>query len=160
MLFARHRTWLLIACFVFPCTLGFTENMPGFKPPPSRPVSDALVIVEDQQFLDECPTDKICIEGNLYNSGVKPAQHLKLRVDVGGGKYAKPRTSFFTPLDHNALDAGERLGFSTTIDRKLPYKNNKGEDKTIEAGKYNIKLVPVWSDDIALTNKSRTKRKH
>ncbi len=147
---------VLIAPFCFAIS---ADELPGFKPAPARPPVDALVIVEDQQVLEECEPDKICIEGNLYNSGAKSAHHLKLRVEVGGGKYAKPRTSFFTPLEKNALDAGARMGFSATIDRKIPYKDKTGEDKIIEAGKYNVKLVPVWTAETKLTNKKPAKKK-
>jgi hypothetical protein len=156
----RPLTSLLLCAVLFSSVLCHADDeAPGYKPPPERPSAEALVVVEDQQILDECDADKICIEGNLYNAGAKMARRLKLRVEVGGGKYAKPRTSFFTPLEATALDAGARMGFSATIDRKIAYKGAKGENKTIEAGKYNVKLVPVWALDNKIEIKKKTKKK-
>src|SRR5262245_12492439 len=103
---------LLLVLLGFPL---YAEEAPGFKSAPERPPMGASVIVEDQEILQECDPDSICIEGNLYNEGSKTAFRLKMKVEVGGGKYAKPRTSFFTPLEHNTLDAGARMGFSATI---------------------------------------------
>ena len=101
----------------------------------------------------------MCVEGNLYNEGRRTAFRLKLRVDVGGGKHAKPRTAFFVPLERNTLDAGDRQGFSAVIKRKVSYRDNTGEEKTIEAGKYNVKLVPTWARENTITGSKRARSK-
>jgi hypothetical protein len=147
---------LACACLDHPAS---ADNEDGFRTAPTRPPVEATVVIEDQQVLEECDPEKICIEGNLYNVGAKPAYRVKLQVQVGGGKYAKPRTSFFVPLEKTTLQPNERAGYSVSVKRKIPYKDKNGEAKIVEAGKYNVKLVPVWShtNRVELTRPSRKK---
>ena len=129
------------------------------KEPPKHRYQTAHVVVESQDILDDCVSDKICVEGLIYNEGTKPAYSTQLRIDVGGGtKYIKPRTSIRVSLVTPTLEAGDRQEFSIQIPRKIAYHAN-GEEKSIEVGKYNFQLVPVWKDEKPTVKPSRKTKK-
>ncbi len=116
-----------------------------FKAEPTRPTTEARVIVEDQEILETCDTEKICVEGRLANTGAKAAYQVKLRIEIGGTKRGKPRLTLIENVATTTMAPGDRQEFSITIDRKIPKKNSKGEEKIIEVGKYNFRIVPVWT---------------
>lgn len=116
------------------------------KTAPKKYSEAADVVTEWTEAAEECEPEKICVEGLLHNRGKKTAYGVKLLVAVGGGKHAKPRTSFYKKLENPIMNPEDRQEFSFTIDRKIPYKDNKGKSKEVEVGKYNFKITPVWSN--------------
>lgn len=126
----------------------------NLKPAPVRPSNEADVITENVEVVDTCESDKICVEGQLYNRGAKPADRIKLRVEIGGTKHAKPRYVFHSNVENPSMNPGDRQDFSLTIDRKIPYKQ-KNEDKVLEVGKYNFKIVPTWTKQQPTKPKSK-----
>ena len=121
-------------------------DMPPMKPAPTRPPEEPMVVVQQFDILPDCAADKVCGEGLIRNIGLKTAHKVRLRLDIGGTKYGKPRTSIYQDLDKDFLDPTEAQSVDFTVDRKVPYKNEKGEDKLIEVGRYNVKMVPVWKE--------------
>lgn len=122
------------------------ESLPtAFKPVPARPAIGANVIIEDQETLEACEVEKICVQGRLFNNGAIPAYQVKLRIEAGGAKQGRPRHAWTINADTATMGPGERQEFAITIDRKIPIKDNKGEEKVLEVGKYNFKIVPQWA---------------
>lgn len=117
----------------------------AFKAAPARPSSEANLIIEDQEVLEACDTEQICVQGQLHNNGTKPAYQVKIRVEIGATKQGRPRHTFFEKVENSVMEPGDRQDFYLTIDRKIPVKDAKGEDKIIEVGKFNFKTVPLWS---------------
>ena len=139
----RYYHIAIIMLFVSP--LG-ADPIPGvFKPAPSRPATEANIIIEEQEVLETCDSEKICVEGRIANNGAKPAYQVRLRIEIGGTKQGRPRHAIGHKLDVATMEPGDRQEFHLTIDRKTPI-NNKGEEKIIEVGKYNFKIVPLWTN--------------
>jgi hypothetical protein len=128
------------------------------KTAPKKYIEAADVVTEWAEASDPCDIDKICVEGVLYNQGHTTASNVKLRVEIGGSKYAKPRITLTRTLDEPTMEPGDRQEFNITIDRKIPYKD-KGEDKEIEVGKYNFKLVPIWLGKDTTTKPKPSRKK-
>lgn len=123
-------------------------DMPPVKPAPQRPPEGPSVVVQEFEVLPDCAAEKVCAEALIRNIGLKPAYGVRLRIDLGGTKYGKPRASFYQDLEKDQLDPTEAESVSMTVDRKFPYKNEKGEDKVMEVGRFNVKMVPVWRDSL------------
>ncbi len=123
-----------------------SADMPPVKPAPQRPPEGPSVVVQEFEVLPDCAADKVCAEALIRNVGLKTAYGVRLRIDMGGTKYGKPRTSFYQDLDKDQLEPTEAESVSMNVDRKFPYKNEKGEDKLLEVGRFNVKMVPVWRD--------------
>lgn len=133
--------------FIFGASAMAAPLPTAFKAAPTRPNTEANVIVEEQEVLDTCDSEQICVQGQLFNNGAKPAVGLKLRVDIGGIRQGgKPRYSMIKKVENSAMNPGDRQEFYLTLDRKIPTKNAKGEDKIIEVGKYNFLITPVWAE--------------
>jgi len=120
------------------------DDLPQFKPAPTRPSEEADVVIDWQETLDECFEGKICIQGQLHNQGKKPAKGVKINVEIGGTKHTKPRIVLSEKVEQSDMNPGDRQDFDLRIDRKVAYKD-KNEEKTIEVGKYNFKIVPTWN---------------
>jgi hypothetical protein len=140
----RRAAPLILAAFfaAVPCR----AELPPVKAAPTRPPSGPSIVVEEFEILPDCAAEKVCAEGLIRNTGSKTAYGVRLRIDIGGTKYGKPRTSLFRDVDKSEMESTEAQSVSFTVDRKLPYKNEKGEDKVLEVGRFNIKVVPVWRD--------------
>jgi len=121
-------------------------EMPPIKPAPQRPPEGPAVVVQDFEVLPDCAIDKVCAEALIRNVGLQTAYGVRLRIDLGGTKYGKPRTSFYQDVEKDQLESTEAVSVSMTVDRKFPYKNEKGEEKVLEVGRFNVKMVPVWRD--------------
>lgn len=112
---------------------------------PTRPATEANIIVENQEVLEECDAEQICVEGQLYNNGAKPAKNVKLKIEIGAIKQSHPRATVMKTVDAAIMQPGDRQDFDFTLDRKIISKDAKGREKIIEVGKYNFRIVPVWS---------------
>lgn len=110
---------------------------------PKRLNQIAEVEVEWAEPTDNCPTDQLCVQGQLFNAGGKTAYGVTLIADIGGTAITKPRTSLKVPIEQTVMEPGDRQEFSVQMDRKMTYKE-KGKDRIIEVGKYNYKLKPEW----------------
>lgn len=139
--------------------LNAAAELPPVKPAPRRPPPGPSVIVEEFEVLPDCASDKVCAEGLIRNIGSKKAYGVRLRIDIGGTKYGKPRTSLYQDLEKSELEPTEAQSVSVTVNRKVPYKNEKGESKILEAGRYNVKVVPVWRDTVRPIPKKLRPRK-
>ena len=115
------------------------------KTTPKKISNEAEVIVDWMEIVDDCESTQICVDGMLHNDGRKTAYNTKLKIDLGGTKQIKPRTSIFSKLDEPTMNPGDRQEFSVQINRKVQYKDHHGKDKIIEVGKYNFQINPVWS---------------
>src|SRR5687768_13713569 len=111
-------------------------ELPPMKEAPKRPPAGAHVIVQDFEVLSDCQVDKVCAEGLIRNIGLQPAHGVRLRIDIGGTQYGKPRTSVYRDLEDSDLEPTEAQSVSFSVDRKVPYKNEKGEDKILEVGRF------------------------
>ena len=120
------------------------QEPPQMREAPKAPTQAPDVVLEWLEILDECFIDRICIQGHIHNQGKQTAYQVKLNVEIGGTKYSRPRIVLPRTVDQSIMEPGEQQDFDLTIDRKVTYKE-KGKDKTIEVGKYNFKIVPVWS---------------
>ena len=131
-----------------PAPLPISE-LPGqrIKAAPRQFSEAADIVLEDTGLIDECEAEKICVEGQLYNQGRRPAYHVRLRVEIGGSKYGRPRTSFYRPVGETTMQPGDRQDVLVTLDRKVAYKE-KGQLKEVEVGRYNFKIVPTWDDSL------------
>ncbi len=116
----------------------------AYKAAPKRPSLEADIVVESTEIMEDCAEEKICVEGQLYNAGGKPANSVALRIEIGGTKHTKPRTVFSSKVEEPVMDPGDRQDFSLMINRKVKYKEN-GKEKVIEVGRYNFKIVPTWA---------------
>jgi hypothetical protein len=76
---------------------------------------------------------------------LKAAYQVKLRVEIGATKHGRPRATLPEKVETTTMAPGDRQEFALMIDRKITKKNAKGEEKTIEVGKYNFKIVPEWA---------------
>lgn len=152
---------LLAAAILFlsPLRAAAQIDIPGMKPVPTRPPADAEVIVQETEILPDCEDMKICVEGLLQNIGGKTAKNVKLKIELGGGTHTRPRTSFVSKVENTVMEPGDRQDFSLKIDRKITYKDEKGQEKAIEVGKYNFKIVPVWYKPPELTNRPKKRAK-
>ncbi|MCB4756153.1 MAG: hypothetical protein LHV69_03820 [Elusimicrobia bacterium] len=124
------------------------------KPPPKRPVSTADIQIEWQEPSDLCPTEKLCVEGQLFNAGPKPAYKIYLVVEIGGTTLTKPKAVVKAQLEESAMNPGDRQLFSIQLDRKIPYKE-RGQDYIIEVGKFNYKIKAKWSDTLPKKRKKK-----
>ncbi len=114
------------------------------RPKPQIPQHKADVVIEWQNILDDCSTEKICVQGGAFNQGLEPAYNTRVRVDIGSHNLSKPRMTKTFPLESTEMAPGDRQEFYFELNRKTPYKNRKGEAKLLEVGKFNFKVVPVW----------------
>lgn len=141
-----HIVVIMLFAGALPAEPLLAEPLPtAFKPVPTRPAVEANVVVEDQEILDECKPEKICVQGRLFNNGAKPAYRVKLRVEIGGAKQGRPRHTIAKKPDNQTMEPGDRQEYYLELDRKIPVKNKKGEEKILEVGKYNFKVVPAWT---------------
>lgn len=131
---------------------------PAIKAAPVRPSVEANVVVEDHEILETCDTEQICVQGWIHNNGAKPAYQTKLRIEIGGTKRGRPRHTIIQKMDNPVMEPGDRQEFYLTIDRKIKTKDGKGEEKILEVGKFNFKIVPVWSTTKAKTIKTNKKK--
>ena len=133
------------------------SSAPNVKAAPRQPITTAHIILEEENILDDCGTDKICVEGLLKNDGKETATQVRLRVEVGGsGPYLKPRTSYEEALSSAPMNPGDRQEFFIEISRKIPYQVNHKE-KIVEVGKYNFQIVPVWKEESSSSKPRRKK---
>jgi len=103
------------------------------------------------ETIDEgCPSEKVCIEGEIENVGTKTAYNVHLRIELGGAKHIKPRTFLLSRLSNPVMESGDHQDFSLQINRKVPYKS-RNEIKFFQVGKYNFKIIPLWSDQTQKT---------
>jgi hypothetical protein len=102
------------------------------------------VIIEWQEILNECFEGKICVQGQLYNQGKKEAKNVKLNIEIGGTKHTKPRLVLSQKVEQSDMMPGDRQDFDLTLERHVTFKE-RDQEKTIEVGKYNFKVVPVWN---------------
>lgn len=135
------RTFILLTLFV--AIARAANELPQFKETPTRPSEEAEVVIEWQEILTECFEGKICVQGQLYNQGKKTAKQVKLNVEIGGTKYTRPRMILKEKVEQPEMNPGDRQDFDLMIERRITYKE-KGQDKAIEVGKYNFKIVPTW----------------
>ncbi|OVE77807.1 hypothetical protein BVX98_01925 [bacterium F11] len=133
------------------------KNRP-YRPSPTRLVHKPEVILEWADPQDECPEEKVCILGQLRNAGGKTAYNVHLQIDIGGTKYIKPTTYLYSRVDQTMMKPGDQQEFYMEIDRKVPYKK-RGKIKVIEVGKYNFKIVPIWTKTKKLNRKQKRVRK-
>ncbi len=113
------------------------------RPPPVGPQPDAEIVLEWMEVLEECPPDKVCVEGGLHNTGGKTASQVKLEVHIGGTKQSKPRTRVLIDMAEPIMNPGDRQDFMFQLDRRLPYRSGE-KMKILEVGKYNFKVLPSW----------------
>lgn len=128
------------------------------RPKPQVPLHKADVITDWQNILDDCSTEKICVQGGLYNDGPLPAFNVRVRVDIGSHNLSKPRLVKFFPLEPPLLNPGDREEFYFELERKTPYKDRKGKEKFLEVGKFNFKVVPMWDDAEKKVTPKKTRR--
>ncbi len=149
----------LFLSLAFP-TLAPANELPQFKEAPTRPSEEAEVVVEWQEILTECFEGKVCVQGQLYNQGKKTAKQVRLNIEIGGTKHTKPRIILKQKVEQSEMNPGDRQDFDLTIDRRISYKE-KEQDKTIEVGKYNFKIVPTWlkTDLKKIPNKKPIKKR-
>ena len=127
-------------------------NVGKMRLPPRQRIEEAHVVVQWSELVDECPVEKICIQGEVVNDGKSTAHNVRLRVDIGATKLTKPRTSFIKKLDEEMMQPGDHQDFSLEIDRKITVKE-KDKTKMIEVGKFNFQVNPIW-----LEQKQKNKR--
>ncbi len=158
-------SWRLFKVFALLIGIGFTipislysYDLGSAKQAPSRPSGDPEVVAEEVEVVDTCEADKICVEGQLYNAGQLTAKQVKIRVEIGGTKHSKPRYSYIEPVETSTMNPGDRQDFAIAINRKITYKKN-GEDKELEVGKFNFKIVPIWSKNLDMKSKWTPKKK-
>ena len=118
---------------------------PGLKARPARPPEGPSVVLAEFEVLPDCRADKVCSEGLITNIGSKTAYLVRLRVDVGGTKFGKPRTYFVHQVQSKEMPPGTSQNFNLEIDRRLSYKDAQKKDKIIEVGRFNFRVVPVWA---------------
>ncbi len=144
----RAAHWLFVSIVLFgaasPPPLAAAPPNAALKSPPKRRPIEPFVTLEWTDFLEECVPEKVCVEGQLYNAGARPATKVRLRIEIGGTKYVKPRTVLYSAVEYPTMEPGDRQQFSIAIDRKINYKH-AGKEKVIEVGKYNFKIEPEWS---------------
>lgn len=138
------RIWLLGTALSASGILFAADAFPTLKEVPKRPAFEADIQLEDFTILDDCPPEKICAEGQLFNAGPKPAYDVHLAVEIGGNKHTKPRVTLRFKVDQPLMNPGDRQDILVTLDRKVTYKQN-GKEKMIEVGRFNFKVVPKWA---------------
>jgi hypothetical protein len=144
------RTYSYHQFLIFSALLGLSGlaqaaiDPSAFRPAPARPSAEAHVVVESTEAVENCPEGKLCVEGMLYNDGNKQADNVRLRVEFGGTKYTTPKTFVLIPCEASVMKPGDRQDFNIQMERRVAYKE-KDKEKTIEVGKYNFKIVPVWN---------------
>ena len=138
-----RRTLILLSIAVASAS---GADLPPMRQAPTRPPEGPSVVMEEFEVLPDCAAEKVCAEGLIRNVGLKTAHQIRLRIEVGGTKYGKPRTFFYQEVDKNVMESTEAQSVSIIVPRKHPYKDAKGEEKVIEIGRYNFKVVPVWKD--------------
>src|SRR5690242_6540939 len=117
---------------LFSWTSGMANTLPtNIKEAPRRLTQTTEVIVEETEIDEECEPLKICVQGQLFNRGGKAAEDVKLRVEIGGTKYTKPRITYLETVDTPTMNPGDREEFHIAIERKIPYKD-RNEMKAIE----------------------------
>lgn len=121
------------------------EEAPFIKPAPTRPPEGSSIRIVDMEVLPDCAENKVCADGTIENNGMKTAYLVRLKVELGGTKFGKPRTYFVQQLSDNEMAPGEKQDFSLMIDRKFAYKDPEAKERILEVGRYNFKVVPVWA---------------
>lgn len=144
---------LLLVLFAVPLS---AQEMLGLKEPPKRPSFEADVQIEQLEFLDDCPPEKICVEGHLYNAGAKTAHDVRLSVEIAGTKHSNPRVVLPFKVEHSVMNPGDRQDFSLLLDRKVTYRAKK-KDRIVEVGRYNFKIIPKWANMPKKSLKRRAK---
>jgi len=134
---------------------GGANQKKNFRPAPIRLSYKPEIRLEWTDTITDCEPEKICVEGQLYNAGGKTAYKVHLRVNIGGTKYIKPRTFLLRRVDASVMKPGDRQQFYIEIDRKVTYKDKKdrGKFKIMEVGKFNYKIVPLWSRNLPKSTK-------
>jgi hypothetical protein len=121
------------------------EAPPPIRELPDRPASGPYIRLVEMEVLPDCPAERVCADGIVENYGSATAYAARLRVEIGAVKLGKPRASFIFELEQPEMAPGERQEFSLMINRKYAYKNAEKKDKIIEVGRYNFRIVPLWS---------------
>jgi len=134
----------LLPVLLFSTSL-LAEDSPLIKAPPRRPPEGSAIHLKEMEVLPDCPAEKVCADGTVENIGQRTAYAVRLKVEIGGTKYGKPRTYFVQHFEDNEMEPGEAQDFSLLIDRKFAYKDAQGADKIIEVGRFNFRVVPVWA---------------
>src|SRR5688572_18282902 len=75
-----------------------SPSLQKVKNPPKKFVDAPDVVTEWTEAADVCEPEKVCVDGVVHNRGRRPAHNVRLLIEVGGGKYSKPRTSFYQKL--------------------------------------------------------------
>lgn len=135
----------LILLTALAASIAFAEDAPVIKAVPTRQPEGSSIRVVNMEVLPDCAENKICADGLLENNGMKTAYLVRLKIELGGTKFGKPRTYFVQQLPDNEMAPGEKQEFSLQIDRKFNYKDPQKKDKVIEVGRYNFKIIPVWA---------------
>jgi hypothetical protein len=119
---------------------------PRMRPQP-KPLfqRDADIKIENQEILTDCAEAQLCVQGNIKNVGGKPASSVKIRVEIGNTQMAKPRVVKIFPVESSTMNPGDQQEFWFKLDRKTLYKDHKGKPKVMEVGKYNFRVIPIWS---------------
>ena len=146
---------ILIGLMILPPLLCFGEPFKRpVHPAPKRTSHIPEVVVEWAEPLEDCDNEKVCVQGQLLNAGGKTAYNIYLRIEIGGTKYIKPKTYLFTRVEETFMHPNERQEFYFEIDRKVHYKE-RGKIKAIEVGKYNYKIVPLWTKKEKISKKEK-----
>ena len=145
--YAPKRLIFIASTLVLLSASGLHEDLqaqPNLRETPKRRSFSPKVIVEWQETLEECPTEKVCIQGSLYNEGEATAYKTYLRIPLGATKHIKPKITLYSKLETPVMQAGDRQEFYVELKRKISYKE-RGEKKIFEVGKFNFKIEPKWS---------------
>ena len=144
------RRAFIVAAALAALTVVHAEIDPSIdiKLTPQRPPEGAEVVISDIEILPGCAEDKICVEGLLANTGSKTAREVRVRIDIGGMREGHPRLSLFKTPEDSEMNPGDSQLFEFQIDRRVSYQY-RGEEKTIQVGRFNFHLVPVWVEEPA-----------
>src|SRR5436190_8879349 len=91
------------------------------KAVPARPPEGPAIALRDLEVMPDCAEEKVCADGTVENYGLRTAYLVRLKVELGGTKFGKPRTYFVQQLTRTQMEPGEKQDFSLQIDRKFPY---------------------------------------
>jgi hypothetical protein len=128
------------------------------RPKPQVPLHKPDILVEWQNILDDCSTEKICVQGGVLNQGPLTAFNVRLRVEIGSHNLSKPRLVKTFPVENVDMNAGDRQEYYFELERKTPYHDRHGKEKILEVGKYNFKVLPQWDEQKKPPKKKGTKR--
>lgn len=138
---------MLMGSLVFSSIFAFGEPLSPdrFRPAPKRMTVQPDVIVEWMDTSGECPADSVCADAQLFNAGKSTAYNVSLRVEIGNMKLSKPRAVLRFPVETKTMAPGDRQLTAFVLSRRITVRE-RNKDRTVEVGKYNFHIVPVWTD--------------